>query len=219
MTKRKLAALAVGLAVAFAATSTAFAALPGSKHDFTPTGGTPITGVQDMCLTCHVPHKPKVNVPLWGHTLTTSTFQLYSTNAKYSGNNTAAYDASPSDLVGSRSRLCLSCHDGTVAVAGTTFLNTTDPSWMLYDDGLPVSGGAASVGLKGSHPVAVNYNTVRTNQPIDYKDISADQDVKLEDSKVQCTSCHNPHNKIPGTKMLAKDNSVGAALCLTCHNK
>lgn len=194
------------------------AGIAGSAHDFTATGGTPL-GADNLCVTCHTPHRPKLNVPLWAHDLTQSTFNLYNTNAAYSGNNTAAYDASPTALNGSRSRLCLSCHDGTVAVAGTTFIPQTDDHYIPFDNGAPVNAGVGSNGLRGNHPVGVDYSQVKANQPSDFNDISADLDVKLENNKVQCTSCHNPHNKVVGTKMLVKNNSGGTALCITCHVK
>ncbi len=160
-----------------------------------------------------------MNVPLWAHALSTYQYNLYNANATYIGPNTAAYDASPTNLAGQRSRMCLSCHDGTVAVAGTTYVTAVNN--ILWNDGA-AAGGIGSPnpnnGLKGSHPIAVNYATVRTNQATEYKDISADPDVKLETNKVQCTSCHEPHNKVVGTKMLNKSNA-SSALCTTCHNK
>lgn len=217
--KRIAVIMAAGLLVA--AAGPALAGVAGSKHDFTATGGYPITGVTEMCKTCHVPHRPLINVPLWAHNLSTYSYQLYNTNASYIGPNSAAYDASPANLSGTRSRLCLSCHDGTVAVAGTSYIQNTSATWILWDNGAAVGGqGSAnpSIGLKGSHPVSVNYATVRTNQGTEYKDIAADPDVKLEASKVQCSSCHDPHMKVAGSKMLVKSNA-SSALCTTCHNK
>ena len=192
-----------------------FAGIAGSKHDFTATGGTPIAGVSETCKTCHVPHKPKMNVPLWVHALSSYTYNLYNTNTGYGGSNGAAYDASPTSLASSKSVLCLSCHDGTVAVAGTTYVGTGN---IMWNDGAAAGGANPSNGLRGSHPIAVNYATVRANQVSDYNDITGNADVKLEASKVQCASCHNPHNKVVGTKMLVKSN-LSSALCITCHNK
>lgn len=197
----------------------AMAVITGSKHDFRAVGGGyPIAGVTDICSSCHVPHQPLMNVPLWGHALSTHTFQLYNTNAQYSGINTAAYNASPEAFSGSMSRACLSCHDGSVAVVGATFITQASANWMLYDNGAKVGGGTGvpDSGMKGSHPVAVNYNTVRTNQPTEYANIAADPDVHLEANLVQCTTCHNAHNEF--ARMLVKANT-NSALCLTCHTK
>ena len=217
--KRLTAVLATGLLLALAV-GPALAGLAGSKHDFTSTGGTVIAGVTEKCKSCHVPHKPLMNVPLWAHALSTYTYNLYGSNALYTGPNAAAYDASPTGLVGTKSSLCLSCHDGTVAVAGTTYVGAAGN--IMWNNNIQ-RGGAGSAnpsdGLKGSHPIAVSYATVRTNQPSEYAVITADPDVKLDgSSKVQCTSCHNPHMKVAGTKMLVKSNA-NSALCTTCHTK
>jgi predicted CXXCH cytochrome family protein len=39
----------------------------------------------------------------------------------------------------------------------------------------------------------------------------------VADARVQCASCHDPHAKT--TTFLSVDNSVGSALCRTCHKK
>lgn len=218
--KRTTAVLAAALTLSLV--RSAAAAVAGSKHDFTATGGYPITGVTEQCKSCHIPHQPLINTPLWAHSLSTYTYNLYNTNAAYTGPNSAAYDASPVNLSTTKSGLCLSCHDGTVAVAGTTFIQTTSPNWVMWDAGAAV-GGQGSVspsnGMKGSHPIAVNYATVRTNQAANYNDISTNANVKLDATgKVQCTSCHNPHNLAGTTRMLVMSNT-GSALCLACHNR
>lgn len=190
--------------------------MQNSKHDFVATDtGVPIAGVTEMCRTCHWPHRPIQNVPLWSHTLSGGTFQMYNTNATYSGLNTARYDASPNSFTGSASRACLSCHDGTVAVAGATFISNASVNWMLYDGGVPVAGGAGSTGLKGSHPVGVTYAGILP--AADYNAIPAADPVQLENGKVQCTSCHNAH-LMTYTKFLVKSNAA-SAICTTCHNK
>lgn len=216
--KRLTTVLATGLLLVLAV-GPAKASLAGSKHDFTATGGTPIAGVTELCKSCHVPHKPLMNVPLWAHALSTYTYNLYGTNANYTAGNAAAYDASPTGLVGSKSQLCLSCHDGTVAVAGTTYIGSAGN--IMWNNNAAAGGQGSpnpNNGLLGSHPIAVNYTTVRTAQTAEYADISANPDVKLQASKVQCTSCHEPHRKVAGTKMLVKSNA-NSALCTTCHIK
>ena len=42
--------------------------------------------------------------------------------------------------------------------------------------------------------------------------------VLLPDGKIECTSCHDPHNQSGQPHMLVKSNR-GSALCLTCHKK
>ncbi|MDH5630289.1 MAG: cytochrome c3 family protein, partial [Gammaproteobacteria bacterium] len=119
------------------------------------------------------------------------------------------------------SLLCLSCHDGTVAVdsfggaTGTTFVPTT-----------------ANLGdiLSNDHPISVTYDDVADTElhaattTITIGDggaVSGTIDsLLLAAGEVQCSSCHDVHNTnaVTGTQLLLKSNA-GSALCLTCHNK
>ena len=203
----------VGLAAPWMFATSAQASISGSMHDFTATGVSPIAGVTEICITCHIPHRPLQNVPLWNHALSGASLNLYNTNATYSSGNSAYYDSSPQAFTGSQSRACLSCHDGTLAVSGGVFIPTSDPVWILWDAGVAVAAGGAN-GLKGSHPVAVNYTTLQAANATEYNAVITP--LQLENSRVQCTTCHNAHNKFP--KMLVMSNA-GSALCLKCHNK
>ncbi|MDA8244855.1 MAG: cytochrome c3 family protein [Elusimicrobia bacterium] len=219
MKKAKIAGLLIAICAITTGVQPLHAAIAGSKHDFRQTGGGfPITGVTEMCVTCHVPHRPLVNVPLWNHSISSYTYTLYNQNAEYASGNSAAYDASPSGLQNSKSRLCMSCHDGSVAVASSVKIQSASNNWILWDNGAAVANGSGTgnTGMKGSHPVAVNYATVQTANPTDYVAAASLVDVKLDAGKVQCTTCHNPHNKY--NKMLVADNA-GSALCLKCHIK
>ena len=85
----------------------------GSAHDFSGQGW---SGGQ-ICVPCHTPHKANITVadaPLWNHALTAATFTLYSSPTL---NATLTQP-------GGGSKLCFSCHDGTVAI--NSFGGTTD---------------------------------------------------------------------------------------------
>jgi hypothetical protein len=128
------AALTV-LALCFMANSS-FAGITGSKHDFGQFGW----AKNQICLPCHTPHNAivrdaqgvLVGGPLWNHTLSTATYTLY-VDPDTGQNVTGQVDTN--------SRLCLSCHDGTVALdsfgggagtqqmTGTGLLGTPRSSW------------------------------------------------------------------------------------------
>src|SRR5215208_7750619 len=116
-----LPAMAAWLLIA----GTAQASISGSKHDFGQFGW----AKNQICLPCHAPHNTIVKDasgvvvagPLWNHTLSTATYDLY-------------YDAAGQKVTGkvdTNSMLCLSCHDGTVALdsfggaSGSTFLTNS----------------------------------------------------------------------------------------------
>jgi hypothetical protein len=87
-------------------------ALVGSQHDLTATGSGPVTSaVGDTCVFCHAPHNLIPNItPLWDHTLSSQTYITYTSTTYGSGAQTPGAGSS---------KLCLSCHDGTVAVGLT----------------------------------------------------------------------------------------------------
>jgi predicted CXXCH cytochrome family protein len=187
---------------------TAQARITGSAHDFT---GEPWNPTGQICMPCHTPHHANITVvdsPLWNHAVTVATFQLY---------QSSTMDATDLTQPSGRSKLCLSCHDGTVALDafggrfGTSFIGAggligTDlrndhPISFTYDDNLAIIDGelfapsAAASGLGG---------TIQTDL--------------LFANKMECSSCHDVHNTPGIPRMLVKSN-VGSALCLTCHDK
>ncbi len=198
----------------------------GSRHDFTNSG---FTGGQ-ICVICHTPHNADVSVteaPLWNHTLTQKVYQLYSS---------PTLDAIPLQPSAS-SKLCLSCHDGTVAVdsfggqPGGTFVMTGDPAV-----------GAGPEDLTDDHPISFTYDTALANLDGGLHDPATTQVIIGEGDKtkgpdsisnlllfngtLQCASCHDVHNNFtalpaPGdmTNYLLKVSIAGSQLCLTCHDK
>lgn len=94
-----------------------------------------------MCGACHVAHGTVTSqqTPLWDHELTTATHTLYASST---------LDATPGQPQGI-SLICLSCHDGTVAVdscggtVGTTYI---DPQFDLGTD------------LTNDHPISFVYD-------------------------------------------------------------
>lgn len=203
------AGLVVGVCMMLAPRQVAHAGtIIGSAHDFSSKGW---SGGK-ICAPCHTPHNADTSVansPLWNHKVTAATFTVYV------GQGTMDATIGQPDGI---SKLCLSCHDGTVALdsfggsSGTSFISggeklgtdlTNDhPVSFTYDDALATSDGelatpsTAASGMGGS--------------------IAADM---LFNNKLECASCHDVHNTVAnGPKLLVKSNA-GSALCLTCHTK
>jgi predicted CXXCH cytochrome family protein len=165
-----------------------------------------------MCVACHTPHNGSTTVaeaPLWNHELTAATFSLYSTST---------LDATDMGQPDGISKLCLSCHDGTIALED--FGGTTTGTNFI--------AGADSVGidLSNDHPVSFTYNTALATTDGQLHDpstalsglgstIAADM---LFTNKLECASCHDVHNDGNLTSMLLISNA-GSDLCMTCHNK
>ncbi len=182
--------------------------ITGSAHDFSSAAWN--TSGQ-ICIVCHTTHNADVSIsdaPLWNHEMTAATFTVYSSST---------LDATVGQPDAS-SKLCLSCHDGTVATdnfggetAGTNFIS-----------------GAALVGsdLSNDHPISFTYDaTLASNDGGLYDPTTTNSGLggtiaedMLIGNKLQCASCHDVHNSSGNSKLLLVDNS-GSALCLTCHNK
>jgi predicted CXXCH cytochrome family protein len=107
------------------------------------------------------------------------------------------------------SLICLSCHDGVVApdvYAGQHAMTWSERSASGLDPG--------KVRLT-SHPVGVPYPAGDPK----YESASAvtsDGRIKLPDGRIQCTTCHDPHNTERHAGLLVRSNER-SRLCLSCH--
>lgn len=183
-------------------------------------------GINEICVVCHAPHNaadPDSSgldySPLWNHEVSTGPYTLYSSST---------LDHTPGQPDGS-TKLCLSCHDGSVAVdnyggvtSGTIFVDDA------VFDGTPgtATGAERNFGtnLNNDHPVSFSYDPVAAIDP----EINPSTDPTpiggtiatrlLVAGKVQCSSCHDVHDVDGNSHLLVIDN-VGSQLCLTCHKK
>jgi predicted CXXCH cytochrome family protein len=205
------AALAIGLVCA----QNVAADISGSAHDFSGSG----YGSTEICIFCHTPHDADTtvtNAPLWNHALSATTgYTMYDSSHSSTIENTV--DSSPNPM----SRLCLSCHDGTVAVdsfggaTGTTFLSTD-----------AATDGYIGKDLTVHHPISIVYDNSASGDPGLNATTTAVGSTSLTvadilySTKVECASCHDVHNQgeVGAASLLVADND-GSALCLSCHDK
>jgi hypothetical protein len=181
-------------------------------HNLSPGSGSPITAPGSLgCTFCHAPHSGLSTVPLWNQTLSKQTYTPYkSSTYKQQGNTQPP--------LGRSSSLCLSCHDGTIAVGQSA----------VYGK-IPMAGSMAAsdvfgTNLQGSHPFSLV--TPLKDSPDLVATLAQGQTadplkkVTLPNGTVECTSCHNPH--IQGVDRVAqmflvRDSSNGQ-MCLACHD-
>jgi len=209
----------------------------GTAHDLSTGSGGATSNAIRVCVFCHTPHAaqvqslPATNVlPLWNHD--PSTAVAYTPYDSTTMNASPTDFADPADLDATTvSNLCMSCHDGTVAV--TSLFN--DPNEIGANPTI-VAGGNVDAGglitgtplvgtnLADDHPVNFDYDnalyvaeggaTGGLNDPA-----GAAVAALLSNGSVQCSSCHDPHdNSTPGGPFMALDNT-DSALCTTCHAK
>lgn len=190
--------------LAFAGLS--FGQIAGSAHDFSSSGWN-TSG--EICITCHTPHNAMAitDAPLWNHAeSTTATFTTYSSST---------LDATVGQPAGV-SKLCLSCHDGSVAL--DSFGGAT---------GSTMISGTADLGadLSTSHPISFTYDaTLATNDGELHDPTTTSSTLGgtittdlLFSNQVECSSCHDVHDA--GFDSLLVMSNAASALCLVCHDK
>jgi len=230
-------------------TGLSYALLRNTRHNLSASGLGKVKAVSEsmMCEFCHLPHNANPAVPLWNSQTSDAAYTMY--KSEYL--QRAGYEA-PTALgkfpdVGYRSRFCLSCHDGTVAIGGTYVLKGTKlaaPKKILgagAEGRLPASSGSyLGVDLSNDHPVGIKYDagisihfgkgirSMELKMPAPSADLKPQKGVKLYPPQsgsiqgyVECTSCHDPHTENKKFIVLSAANHATAVnrLCDQCHAK
>ena len=184
-------------------------------HNLTPGSGASIYVPSGSlgCQYCHAPHNGLGGVtPLWSQQLSKSSYTPYRSTTYHQVGNTQP-------PLGVTSSLCLSCHDGTVAVGSSAAYGkiTTTGSWA--------PGDAFGTDLSSSHPfslVTPIKDTADLAASLVSQGTTADplHKIKLINGNVECTSCHDAH--IQGTDKIAQNflvrDSTNGQMCLACHD-
>ncbi len=218
----------------------------GSPHDFTDNFSSEVGGAvletgaggwndkrQEICRVCHVPHdhqktqKLYLNGLLWNHTVSAATYTMYDSSWSSTLNGTV----SPQPV--GTAKLCLGCHDGTVAIdafdggAGNPG-NEIQNIYSAKLNAFMVPGSSSSGDLRGTHPISITYDATADTKLRDPLTTVMGTSGKIKDvldnGRVQCSSCHDVHDQesVPDTHLLRvaqKGGSDPSGLCLTCHIK
>jgi len=186
----------------FAATI-AFAGIANTPHNLSVSGPGTVKSATEkrICIFCHTPHNARSEAPLWNRNLSSATYTVYSSKT---------FDATADQPTGN-SRLCLSCHDGTIAL--NQIYSGTIQGTSLSN---PLTGEAnLGTDLSDDHPISFLYSdsTVADDQLIN--EASLPSFVKLQNGRVECTSCHDPHTEA----QYFLNNADINQLCSSCHDK
>jgi len=205
---KKFLVVSMVLALVMGLSSVSIAAILGSSHDLS--GRSWNTTNEDLCNVCHTPHNPGggTGAPLWGHTVSSGAgFDLYSTGA-----NTDHTPGQPAGV----SLLCLSCHDGTVALdsyggaTGSDTLTTASAAFVGKD-------------LSDDHPVSFAYNSTLVTADGELETAATvEASLPLFSGSLECATCHDVHNSETGVVDNGKFLRVSTAdseLCRKCHKK
>lgn len=171
-----------------------------------------------ICIFCHTPHNASPAYPLWNHEISSGL-----NYTQYASDTLKAYSPGNAPPIDGFSKLCLGCHDGTIALGaiinggGSINVGTMTEKDILNQDVLvprrlqPGDPGYLGTDLSGGHPISIIFdaklvadrNGDQTTDPNSYPlilmklQLPNDPYVKLYPTQggqgVQCTSCHDPH--------------------------
>ena len=189
----------------------AAASVIDSKHNLSSVGPGPVRAVSEtrICVFCHTPHggDQSAGAPLWNRPTNSLNYTPY-----LSGTTDAS--TAPGQP-GSSSKVCLSCHDGTLAIGlaisvrGPIAMNGTAGGFMPGGSGAD-TGDTRNLGidLSNDHPVSFAYDAtlssndgeLRTPPVIDgtktvvgNRSFGVSPTYPLESGQMQCPTCHDPH--------------------------
>ncbi|MHC4282339.1 MAG: cytochrome c3 family protein [Planctomycetota bacterium] len=175
--------------------SSVAARIQGSPHDLSALSG------RDTCDFCHTPHESLPRTPAWSHKLSDAVYTIY---------QSSSLEAKVGQPTGP-SKMCLSCHDGTVALTHTKKGGAA---------GVYITPGSVNLGtdLSDDHPISFIYSVALSiEDPQIRPPLTLPEQLKLDKSnELQCTTCHNAHDNSHG-KFLVMSNAR-SQMCTSCHD-
>ncbi len=176
-----------------------------TKHNLSVSGPGDIKSdqTQEICVFCHAPHNTGAQTPLWNHELSTITYTLYG----------SATMTSHTIQPATKSRLCLSCHDGTVALG----MVSSKPDPIPFPPGLDVipsdRRSNLSSNLADDHPLTLDFNPHPSGE---LACTGCHQVHNMTFNNLECTSCHDPHDNT--NPPFLKFGLIRGELCNRCHS-
>jgi hypothetical protein len=190
-------------------------------------------GTTEVCVFCHTPHAATqtdlggnpVRGPLWNRRVPDgATYTPYTSNSLDAKSILDGLSATP----GGSSKLCLSCHDGTLAIGNVNVLNGTPnatiPMQGTGPGGTMPAGEGTTTGftrflgtdLRNDHPISVTYNNTLATRDGELRPLDAQQRYPAGSGSVIGI-------RSPGFKPLLPleptgTNGAGQVQCATCHD-
>ena len=180
-----------------------------SKHNLSVSGPGEVKAVSEaqICIFCHTPHSARQDIPyLWNRQDQTVSYIPYqsSTLVARVGQPTGA------------SKMCLSCHDGTIALGAIV----SEPEEIPFQGGIRfIPEGPSRIGtdLSDDHPISFVYDSSLAQEKPGLVDpVLLPPAVQLDNTgQLQCTACHDPHDDTFGNFLVM--SNLFSGLCTSCH--
>lgn len=170
----------------------------GGPHDFTNVTGR----IGDACSACHVPHVQAIRPVSATRPSTQPAAEMFRIGGQRAVFVPGRYTPGPTSLI------CLGCHDGTVA---TSTISSAHAMLAGVREGFAMPDGF----VWRDHPIGVPYPSNRREFRLP---AFVEKQLRLPEGRVECISCHDPHNASGLPALLAVSNKR-SNLCVTCHIK
>lgn len=204
---------AVVLAIVWCASS-ARGELAPSRHNLSVTGLYSVRAVteEQRCVFCHGPHFNEASLGLWNHVESVAVQVPYAS---------ASLQATPGAPLLGPSRMCASCHDGTVPIGQVKNLEEVPALIAMQganaDGTMPPGRTLLGTDFRNDHPVDFPYTGALTDGDRELADAGTVTGGLIRRGAVHCSSCHDPHGT-EHEKFLRQPWQDGV-LCLKCHVK
>ena len=229
-----LSILMMGTGLLFSAPASA--QIAGTPHDFSDGDTWNTTG--EICIVCHAPHNTVETSeqggtgnlgPLWNRQLSSvNNFSVYSSASRVGSfletSTTASQSTDPTGV----SKLCLSCHDGTIAIDsfgrapdGSVDTSGTQTIDLINANANIGEGSGTNGNLSNDHPVAFTFPTTDAEIVGFAGGFVTGQTGPLPlfgaGDQMECATCHDVHGT--GNPKLLRIDNTGSTLCVNCHIK
>ncbi len=200
------ALLGIGVTWAFPGSSAGATNIINTKHNLSSSGPGDIKALTEnrICVFCHTPHNANPQTPLWNKNIQGVNYALY---PPYTSSTMVSVPTGPTGP----SRLCLSCHDGTIALG-----DVLRPTAAIQMTGQisPASRSYFGTSLANHHPVSFSYYDSISNPEINPS--PPDELLFYNNGVIQCTTCHDPHDNT--NKKFLRVSNENSGLCILCHS-
>ncbi len=203
-----------------------------TRHNLSASSGNTVraTSESQVCVFCHTPHAATPGAsPLWNRALSGATYTVYTSSSLDANTIQGSLDQP-----GGSSKLCLSCHDGTLAIGNVNVLNGQGSADVQGSQSIPMTGTGPGGTMPPGHGTATGFTRnlgidLSNDHPISlsYTSALADRDGELR--RVDGTQRWPPSTgavigvREPGYKPLLPleptgPGGIGQVQCATCHD-
>lgn len=180
-----------------------------SPHDLSSQGPGPIRAIDEnrVCIFCHAPHGAAPQTPLWNRENPRQFYRIYESSTT---------DARIDQPKGP-SKMCLSCHDGSMALGNVLSMPPTHP-FVMTARTMPPGPTDLTNDLSDDHPIGFRYDRALSNldRQLRAPEVITDRLPLGVHDEVHCTTCHDPHNPELGNFLRISDRM--GAICISCHD-